>query len=224
MLTSKTEGARDLAFILSEVDHLSREVVTIKSGSGKLDPGTVLGQLAADKGAVTVGTAVFTGTGNGTFTAASPAYGAGVQEGTYLLRLIEAAADAGNFQVIRPDGSIDGIAVVGTAYDGQIKFTIADGATNFANTAQFAVPVSIADPTGAGLYKPSPLTGSDGAEAAKAILAYGVDATSADVKAVVIRRLAAVTKPLLVFDASVDDAAKIATKLGQLAAHNIIAR
>ncbi|MGB3044193.1 MAG: head decoration protein [Xanthobacteraceae bacterium] len=126
-MDNKTEGARDLAFLLSEGNgHISRDVVTIKSGAGKLEPGTVLGQITTG--------------------------------GKYVI--------SANAEVV----------------------------------------------------------GSEGAETAKAILAYGIDATSADVQAVVIRRFAEVKKPLLVFDASVSDATKIATKLGQLAAQNIIAR
>lgn len=43
-----TEGARDLAFLLSEGNgYQSREVITIVSGSGKLSPGTVLGKVTA---------------------------------------------------------------------------------------------------------------------------------------------------------------------------------
>lgn len=126
-MDNKVEGPRDLAFVLSEGNgKISREVVTIKSGAGKLNPGTVLGAI-----------------------------------------------------------------------------------------------------TSGGKYVPSPnaeVEGSEGAEAAKAVLAYGVDATSADVQAVVIRRFAEVKKSLLVLHASVNDAGKITTKLGQLAAQNIIAR
>jgi len=126
-MDNKTEGARDLAFLLSEGSgHISRDVVVVKSGAGKLAPGTVLGQI-----------------------------------------------------------------------------------------------------TSGGKYIPSPnaqVTGSEGAETGKAVLAYGVDATSADINAVVIRRIAEVKSSMLVFDASVSDAGKIATKLGQLAAQNIIAR
>lgn len=126
-MDNKTEGARNLAFLLSEGNgHISREVVTIKSGAGKLEPGTVLGQIT---------------TGG--------------------------------------------------------KFVISANAE---------------------------VVGSEGAETAKAVLAYGIDATSADVQAVVVRRFAEVKKLMLVFDASVSDATKIATKLGHLAAQNIIAR
>lgn len=49
MPTSFTETPRDLAFILSESNRTrSREVLTIKSGAGKLAAGTVLGRVTAD--------------------------------------------------------------------------------------------------------------------------------------------------------------------------------
>jgi hypothetical protein len=126
-LTTKTEGVRPLAFVLTEGNgNISREIVTIKSGAGKLAAGTVLGQIT---------------TGG--------------------------------------------------------KWVISANAT---------------------------VTGSEGAEAAKGVLAYPVDATDADVQAVIVRRLAEVKKLMLIVDASVNDATKLATKLGQLATHNIIAR
>ncbi|MBU2533321.1 MAG: head decoration protein [Alphaproteobacteria bacterium] len=70
------------------------------------------------------------------------------------------------------------------------------------------------------------VVGKEGAETATAILAYGVDATSADVEAVIMRRDGEVKKDFLVFDASVDNATKIAAKHTQLAAAgvNIIVR
>jgi hypothetical protein len=127
MLPTKIEGARNLAFVLSEGNgKISRDVVTIKAGAGKLEPGTVLGEITADEKYV-----------------ASPA---------------------------------------------------------------------------------AQVEGSEGAETAKAILAYKVDATDEDVEAVVIARHAEVKEPMLVFDASVNDANKTAAKLAQLAAVSIIAR
>lgn len=76
-------------------------------------------------------------------------------------------------------------------------------------------------------FMPSPaatVTGKEGAETAKAILAYKVDATAADAEAVVVKRLAEAKAPMLIFDASVNDATKKAVKLSQLAAATIIAR
>lgn len=127
MLDIKTLGPRALAFVLSEGNGMiSREVGTVLSGSGKLDAGTICGQVTASK-----------------------------------------------------------------------KF----------------VPSPVAQ-----------VVGKEGAETANAVLAYPVDATDADVEAVFIRRFAEVKTPMLIFDASVNDAAKKAAKLAQLAAATIIAR
>lgn len=47
-METKTQRARDLAFVLSEGHgHVSREVGTIASGEGFLDAGTVLGKVTA---------------------------------------------------------------------------------------------------------------------------------------------------------------------------------
>jgi hypothetical protein len=127
MLETKTEGPRNLAFVLSEGNgQISREVITILSGAGVLEAGTVLGQITASK-----------------------------------------------------------------------KFVISPNAL---------------------------VVGKEGAETAKAILAYKVDATDADAEAVVVARHAEVKEPMLIFDALVNDNTKKAAKLTQLAAATIIAR
>ncbi|MDQ7010251.1 MAG: head decoration protein [Mariprofundaceae bacterium] len=67
--------------------------------------------------------------------------------------------------------------------------------------------------------------GSDGAETAAAVLLYPVDATLADaIGIVVIRGPAIVSRAGLVYDATVDNPAKITTKITELAALGIIAR
>ncbi|MBB4145807.1 head decoration protein [Rhizobium rhizoryzae] len=81
--------------------------------------------------------------------------------------------------------------------------------------------------TASGKYIPSPaaqVAGKEGAETAVAVLGYEVDATSADVQTVVIANDAEVKRPMLVFDASVNDATKQTAKLTQLRAVNIKAR
>ena len=79
--------------------------------------------------------------------------------------------------------------------------------------------------TASGKYKLATSGGSDGAQTASAVLLYAVDATGADGIGVVIARgPAIVSRAALVFDATVDDGAKIATKHGQLAAQGIIPR
>jgi hypothetical protein len=79
--------------------------------------------------------------------------------------------------------------------------------------------------TASGKYKLATSGGSDGAQTASAVLLYAVDATGADAIGVVVARgPAIVSKAALVFDATVDDAPKTATKHGQLAAAGIIPR
>jgi len=81
--------------------------------------------------------------------------------------------------------------------------------------------------TASGKFTPSPaaqVAGKEGAETANAVLGYEVDATSEDVPAVIIANDAEVKRPMLIFDASVDDATKQTAKLSQLRAVNIKAR
>jgi hypothetical protein len=79
--------------------------------------------------------------------------------------------------------------------------------------------------TASGKYKLSTSGGSDGAQTASAVLLYAVDATLADATGIVLARgPAIVSRAALAYDATVDDGAKITTKIGQLAAAGIIAR
>ena len=79
--------------------------------------------------------------------------------------------------------------------------------------------------TASGKYKLATSGGTDGAQTASAVLLYAVDATLADTTGIVIARgPAIVSRAALAYDATVDDAAKITTKIGQLAAVGIVAR
>ena len=79
--------------------------------------------------------------------------------------------------------------------------------------------------TASGKFTLSPASGADGSQVATAVLLYAVDATLADaIGIVLVRGPAIVSRAGLAYDATVDDAAKITTKIGQLAAAGIIAR
>ena len=79
--------------------------------------------------------------------------------------------------------------------------------------------------TASGKYKLATSGGSDGAQTAGAVLLYAVDATLADAVGIVVARgPSIVSRASLAYDATVDDGAKITTKIGQLAAVGIIAR
>ena len=79
--------------------------------------------------------------------------------------------------------------------------------------------------TASGKYKLATSGGTDGAQTAAGVLLYASDATDGDMNAVVLLRGPAIlSKSALVFDASVDDAAKTTTKHGQLISLGIIPR
>jgi len=79
--------------------------------------------------------------------------------------------------------------------------------------------------TASSKYKLATSGGTDGAQTAAAVLLYPVDASGADGPGIIIARgPAIVSKATLVFDSTVDDAAKTTTKHGQLAAVGIIPR
>jgi hypothetical protein len=203
-------------FIMHEgPGHYSRDVVTILSGEGKLSAGQVVGQAA---GAVTQS---FAGTGNGVLTpdATTPIL-AGAQIGAYKAVCIEPGANVGTFAVYDPQGVFLGNHVVaGTAFAKEIKFAIADGATDFIAGDAFTINVA------AGKWRSADPTNADGSNIAKGILIGAVDATSADASGVaLVRGPAEVNGNVLVYDAGVDDAPKKATKVLELKAVGILVR
>lgn len=184
-MTILTSTTRIKAFVLSEGEGtLSRENVTVTQSGTAILSGTVLGKITA--GAIAVGAVVAAGTGNGTCTKATPAYSAAAQAGSYVATCIEKTTDSGTFSVMRPDGTLDGIATVGTAYTGQVKFTIADGATDFSAGDTFTLPVTVA--AGSGKYVPYADNAADGSQVAAGILYNHLDAASGDIKAVAFVR------------------------------------
>lgn len=218
-----TEGRHAAEFVLAEANgNRSRESAIIVDAVAIL-VGQVLGLLAKDTGAVTVGAPAFTGTGDGTMTLATPAYGDGVREGTYRARLIEVGVNSGQFEVVRPDGSIDGFATVGSAYVGQINFTIADGAIDFSGAAQFTSAVAIADPTGVGAYARLDPSVGNGAQTAAAIALYPLAAAETNRKIAVIARECTVNVNCLEWPSGITDVQKAAA-IADLAKQQIIVR
>lgn len=221
-MTVFTEGRHPGEGLLSEANgSRSRGKATIPSGTGVVEPGAVLGAVRGD---VTV-TKTDIGGGKGAITLSNPAFGSGVKAGDYKVVFVEPATDAGDFVVEDPNGNIVGNGSVGVEFSGEVVFTIADGATDFAAGDTAKVSVSFAD--GDNVYVPSPeaeTVGSEGAEVASAIALYGCDATSADCDITIIKRDAEWNVNTLSYDASVDDDAKKAIKHAQLSAVGIIAR
>lgn len=216
-MTTYAEPIRSYEALLSEGDgSISREAVTIVSGTGVLEAGTVIGKITTGTSA---SAAAFAGnTGNGTMGTITVSAGALV--GAYQLTFIEPATDAGTFQVEDPTGKVIGTGNVAAAFSkGGLAFTLADGATNFVAGDGFTITVA----AGSGKWAGYDDGNADGTQVAAGVLMQKVDATSTDVSATAIVRLAEVKKDQLQWIDAVDSTAK-AKAYTDLAAINIIAR
>ncbi|MCP4564056.1 MAG: head decoration protein [Bosea sp.] len=193
----------------------SRETGVISSGSGVCRIGLVLGQVL--RGALAAAKTDVAGAGKGVITLANPAFAPGAEVGKYAIVFIEPAANAGTFEVRHPDGTLDGTGNVGVAYDGSVKFTIADGGTDFVAGDIGAITLTAAD--GSLEYVPHDPAADDGSQYAIAVLGETVDATDADRKALVVRRMALVRSSRLIFKAGIsapDKAGAVMTLASQL--------
>lgn len=95
-------------------------------------PSLIVSSVAADAG----------NTGNGVFTIdGTNPVSAAVQNGAYRVVCIEPITNGGVFEVEDPQGVPIGRANVGATFNNQIKFSIADGATDFAAGDAFTVTV-----------------------------------------------------------------------------------
>ncbi len=205
-----------------EAGGYSREVVTILSGSGALGIGVVLGQILV--GAATAAAKAGGNTGNGTLTMdATTPVRPGAKVGVYTVRCIAAAANNGTFRITDPDGFVVGDVVMAAgagAFDNDLKFALADGASDFIVGDGFDITVA----AGSKKWKPHTSGAVDGSEVARAVLLHRVDATSADQQAVVVMRHAEVSALGLKWHASVNNSDKKLAAHAQLAGFGIIVR
>jgi len=150
------------------------EGAVVLSGTTAAVRGQVMGR-------VTVGTVPATGTAGtntGGGTCGTVTGGVSTKAGVYTLTCIAAAAGAGTFQVISPDGIALPQATVGVAYtNAQINFTIADGAPDFVVGDSFTITV----PAGSGKFRKYNAANIDGTATPCAILAEDADASTGDV-------------------------------------------
>lgn len=215
--TPLIENRHDGGFLVTEArGHRSRDPGTF-SGAVKHLPGEVLAKKAAGTAAATANAG---NTGNGTFTldATTPVL-PNAKAGIYAVRCTAAAANSGTFRVFDPNGEVIGDIVVGQTFSDQIKFVIADGATDFVVGDGFGVDVSVLSTT----YVPLNPTATDGTQIAAALSFGTYDATAADVPGLAVVRDAEVNGGELIWPAGIT-AAQIATAQGQLAAKGVITR
>lgn len=148
-------------FLHSEYDPTyvtSRKKVKAGSGGVRALPQFCILAIVSLGATVTAGALVGTGNGAiGTVTADGSA-----MAGRWLIYNVEAESDSGRLQVIRPDGTIDGVATVGAAYNGGINFTLADGSTDIGPGSY--IPVDVAYEPGSGKLVQWDPTGTDGSQ------------------------------------------------------------
>ncbi len=175
-----TEGARWGAAIMSEGNfNVSRENGVV-GNSQNIPTNSLVSRLA--RAADTDVTQSFAVTGNGVLTLANPAVSTRVKDGAYKVTFITAAANGGTFRVEDPLGNEIGQGTVGVAFNKEIKFTIADGATDFVVGDEFTLTVALNDNDFSIVpYNPA---GTDGSEVPYGYSPYPVVTGASETKAI----------------------------------------
>lgn len=202
-----------------------RDAITVYDAAATLRVGAVLGSFLATPTGIAA--AVAGNTGNGAMGAITATAHKALKVGIYRVRITKAAANAGDFAVIDPQGDVVGTGTVAVAYSqAGLAFTLADGATDFVVGDSFTIAVS-----GTTKYKLVEATATDGTEVASAVLiadSTGVSgditlAANTDTKVLALTRgPAIVADAALQFGASVDTAAEKAQAYSELKAIGIL--
>jgi hypothetical protein len=142
----QTESRHPGGFMVSEAEgRRSRDVFTVAL-SQTIVAGQVCGKTAVIASATSSVAADASNTGNGVFTldGTTPVL-AGAKDGVYRIVNDLVASNSGEFIVFDPDGIEIGRVAVGATFSNQIKFAIADGATDFVIGDAFSVTVGLAE-------------------------------------------------------------------------------
>lgn len=179
--------------LLANSDDVTTRVVTILSGQN-LVAGTVIGPVLDDAVATVTPGAAVSGSGGtvGNGSIGTVTVDDGAQAGVWRVVITNAATNAGAFEVVRPDGSIDGVGTVAVAYNGQLNFTLADGSNDWVEDDYIPITVSYASYK----YKKSLSAATDGSQTPTYVLAQDCDATSADKEAVAYETATVVSSAL----------------------------
>lgn len=183
-MTTLTQKAAAASFILSEAAGMRSRDNGVIAVSQDFSAGQVLGRIANTTGVTVTQTPDAGNTaGSGALTLASPAYSSRVKEGVYTITMETVIANGGKFRVEDPEGVHVGDATVGTAFNKEIKFTIAD-ATDFAIGDKFAVKVDFG--AGGVQWRAWTKDATDGSEIARAIAIYPARTDGSTTQAIAI--------------------------------------
>lgn len=188
--------------VLHEIPNLSREAVTIPSGTAAIGAMTVLGTVRT-----TAAVGVATTAGNGNFVAESVDASPAAEAGIYVLHAISASKAL----LYAPSGALLGIYTIGDAYDANgIEF---DTEGTWAANDYATITVTHTDAIGA----------FNGTGPALGVALYPVDASAGAVAVTALVRLGAVQAGALQWAAGVEAGDKTAA-LADLAANHLYAR
>jgi hypothetical protein len=211
------------AFMVSEAPGRQSRDRFVVALNQSLVAGQVIGKTAVVAQVTSSAVADVTNTGNGVITldAAAPV-AAGAKNGVYRAVNELVATNSGEFIVFDPDGIEIGRVAVGATFNNQIKFVIADGATDFAIGDAFSITVGIEETDyQIAAYNPASV---DGSQRVAGILWEGVTTDGVNLGAgVVITRAAEVRGVDLVWPAGISAIQK-ADAIRQLEKLGIIAR
>lgn len=140
-----------------------KKVVTYYGAATAIGVGYVLGSYIDTP----VGTAgAIVGTGNGVMGTITMTSNKDLVLGTYQVRIVQAASNAGEFALVDPNGKIIGTGTVAVAFSqAGFAFTLADGSTDF--VAGDVIPIVV---TGTVKYKLVQDTATDGTQNPKVVV------------------------------------------------------
>lgn len=216
-MTTLTETLHAGGFMVSESPGFrSREAVTVA-----ISQTLVAGQIVGFVGkALDASASAVVGTGNGVITLGTPKFNDGVKPGNYRVVFVEPVTNLGTFQVEDPDGNVVGTGVVGTLFNGPVRFTVADGATDFVAGDYFTITVFPDVPQAKALT----LAATDGSQIAAGVMWEAITTGgSATAKQTAVVRDAEVRASDLTYPGSITTNQK-ALVHAQLAAIGIIVR
>ncbi|MCZ4270724.1 head decoration protein [Maritalea porphyrae] len=222
-MTIFKEGGHAAAAVMSEGNSgISRDNLLIPAETTIL-PNQLLGLQTLDAGTTLTVVPGDGLTGDGVLTLSDPATNKNAKQGRYVLMITEAAADGGKFEVEGPDGKSIGIGDVGTLFNKEIKFTLADGATDFVEGDLIYIDVDSNPATGE-QFVPWDPDGADGAERAVAMSLYLISTGAGQTARVAgITRLAELNGKVIEWPDGVTEAQKSAAA-DSLAKQMIIVR
>lgn len=196
---------QDLGSVILSDAEFRDELLTF-GGAGTVLEGTILARKAVDDAVVAA--ADGGNTGDGTVTLATVAAGSVVPlVGAYNLEVVEAVTNGGILKLEDPNGAIVATDLRMTVGAGAatvfevagLKFTVTDGATDFAVADKFSLTVAAN-----GKMVPFATAGAGGAQTPKAIVTYDVTASGAGDEAIRAGVSGKYRKERLVIDADGD--------------------